>query len=244
MYPILFKNISHSYSGVKVLDDISFGVEDKIITAIIGRSGAGKSTLLQIINGMIVPDSGEVMVFGEKLDYRRINEMRLNIGYSVQGTGLFPHMTVYENISILGRITKKPNREIEERIEVLMKLVDLNPDFRNKYPYQLSGGEQQRVGLCRSMLLNPKIFLLDEAFGALDMTTRHEIHEELLKLQKFEPRTIVLVTHDLLEAFQLGDKIMIMEKGIIQQYGTQKEIASNPANEFVRNFVKIQTANT
>jgi osmoprotectant transport system ATP-binding protein len=240
MNPIIFKNITHTYDGISVLNNISFEIEENIITAIIGKSGAGKSTLLQIINGLIVPSSGEAIIFGEQLNYERINEIRLDIGYSVQGTGLFPHMNVYENISILGRITKKPENEIDERIKLLMKLVDLNPDFISKYPFQLSGGEEQRVGICRSMLLNPKLFLLDEAFSALDITTRNEIHKEVLKLQKFEPRTIILVTHDLREALKLGDKIMLVEKGEIMQYGTREEILNQPANNFVKEFVQIQ----
>jgi osmoprotectant transport system ATP-binding protein len=236
--PIIFTNISHSYSGVPVLDDISFEIEENIITAIIGRSGAGKSTLLQMMNGLIAPLSGEIRIFGSKIDYKKINELRLNIGYAVQGTALFPHMTVYDNISLLGRISGKAKEEIGERVDVLMKLVDLDPAFKTKYPYQLSGGEQQRVGLCRAILLNPKLFLLDEAFGALDPSTRQEIHEQLLKLQKFEPRTIVLVTHDLQEAYNLGDRIMILENGIIQQYGMKEDIANNPENDFVRQFVR------
>lgn len=240
MNPIIFRNITHFYSGSEVVKSVSFEIEKNLITAIIGRSGAGKSTLLQIINGLIVPTSGEVLVFEKPLDYNRINEIRLHIGYSVQGTGLFPHMTVYENISILGRITKRPESEIEARINLLMKLVDLNTDFITKYPYQLSGGEEQRVGICRSMLLNPEIFLLDEAFSALDINTRNEIHKEVLKLQQFEPRTIVMVTHDLREALKLGDRIMVVEKGEIQQYGTKEEILKNPANSFVKEFVQIQ----
>jgi osmoprotectant transport system ATP-binding protein len=238
--PIIFRNISHEYSGSTVVKNISFEIEENIITAIIGRSGAGKSTLLQIINGLIVPTAGEILVFGKHLDYKSINVTRQNIGYSVQGTGLFPHMTVYENISILGRITGRSKNEIDERIKTLMKLVDLDPDFISKYPYQLSGGEEQRVGICRSMLLNPGIFLLDEAFSALDITTRNEIHKEVLKLQQFEPRTIILVTHDLREAMKLGDRIMLIEKGEIQQYGTKEEILNRPANDFVREFVQIQ----
>jgi osmoprotectant transport system ATP-binding protein len=223
-----------------VLNDISFFIEENIITAVIGRSGGGKSTLLQIINGLIKPTSGEVYVYGDKLDYDNINELRLNIGYSVQGTGLFPHMTAYENIFLPARICKRQAIDIEERIDMLMNLVDLPQGYKKKYPYQLSGGEQQRVGLCRAMILNPKIFLLDEAFAALDPTTKNEIHTEFIKLQKFEPRTIVLVTHDLNEALKLGDKIVILEGGVIQQIGIKDDIINKPANQFVTDFINSQ----
>jgi osmoprotectant transport system ATP-binding protein len=235
-----FNNVSHKYNGRTALENLVFTVDDNKITAIIGRSGSGKSTLLQIINGLVKPTSGDVNVFGEPIDYSKINQIRLKIGYSVQGTGLFPHMTVYSNISLLGRITKQLKHTTEGRVDLLMSLVNLPPDFKTKYPYQLSGGEQQRVGICRAMLLNPPVFLLDEAFGALDPATKNEIHSELLTLQKVEPRTIILVTHDLPEAVKLADNIMILEKGVIQQYGTKNEILNSPANDFVKDFINLQ----
>ncbi len=238
---IKFHNVTHEYQGIKALDNLSFEIAENKVTAIIGKSGSGKSTLLQIINGLIVPTSGDVFVYGEKLNYNRINETRLKIGYSVQGTGLFPHMTIFENISLPGKITNKLKHEIEKRTDLLMSFVSLNPEFKTKYPYQLSGGEQQRAGICRAMLLNPQIFLLDEAFGALDPTTRTEIHKEFLKLQEFEPRTIVLVTHDFREAVKLADYIMFLEKGVIQQFSTKEEFLNNPSNDFVNDFVKSQT---
>lgn len=240
MKPIIFNKVSHHYLKDNVLSGLSFEIEENIITAVIGKSGSGKSTLLQIINGLVVPAEGEVFVFGGKLDYKRINEIRLKIGYSVQGTGLFPHMTVYENISLLGRITNKPKEELSVRIDRLMKLVDLPLEFKSKYPYQLSGGELQRVGLCRAMVLNPPLFLLDEAFAALDPATKNEIHIELLKIQQIEPRTIVMVSHDLAEAVKLADKIIVLQQGVIQQYGTKDEIANKPANEFVKDFINSQ----
>src|SRR4030095_3718079 len=238
---IQFEKVSHFYNGTKALDNISFEIEDHKITAIIGRSGSGKSTLLQIINGLVRPKDGIVYVFGEKLNYKEINKIRLKIGYSVQGTGLFPHLTVYNNISLLGRITDQLKHDTERRVDMLMSLVNLPPKFKTKYPFQLSGGEQQRVGICRAMLLSPPIFLLDEAFGALDPTTKNEIHSELLNLQKFEPRTIVLVTHDLTEALKLGDNIMILEQGTIQQYDSKDKILNTPANDFVKSFINSQT---
>jgi osmoprotectant transport system ATP-binding protein len=237
---IQFDNVSHYYKDTCALDNLTFEIDDHKITAIIGKSGSGKSTLLQIINGLVKPLTGSVFVFGEKLKYNDINKTRLRIGYSVQGTGLFPHMTVYNNISLLGKITNQLKHDTERRVDMLMSLVNLPPSFKTKYPYELSGGEQQRVGICRAMLLNPPVFLLDEAFGALDPSTKNEIHSELLSFQKIEPRTIVLVTHDLAEAMKLADNIMILEKGIIQQYGVKDEILNKPANDFVKAFVNSQ----
>ncbi|MEO8210180.1 MAG: ATP-binding cassette domain-containing protein, partial [bacterium] len=155
------------------------------------------------------------------------------------GTGLFPHMNIYENITLLARLNNWTKDRIEERMNTLINLVGLSAEFKKKYPYELSGGEQQRVGICRAMMLNPKIFLLDEAFGALDPTTKSEIHKELLKIQRTEPRTVVLVTHDLQEAFKLADKIIIIEKGVIQQTGNKDDIQNSPI-EFVKYFVKSQ----
>lgn len=233
---INFKNVSHTYSALKALDDVSFDIADKKITVILGKSGSGKSTILQVINGLIIPSSGKVNVFGEPLNYKQIVQTRLKIGYSVQGTGLFPHMTVYNNIALLGKITKQLRHDTERRVDFLMSLVNLPPSFKTKYPYQLSGGEQQRVGICRAMLLNPPIFLLDEAFGALDNETRSEIHTELLNMQKLEPRTIVLVTHDIPEALKLADDLMIVESGIIKHFGSKEEVLSVPENEFMKQF--------
>ncbi|MBK8551492.1 MAG: ATP-binding cassette domain-containing protein [Ignavibacteria bacterium] len=239
MYPVVFENVSKLYEGKEILHEINLQIDENKITAIIGRSGSGKSTILKLINGLVVQSHGKIDIFEEKIEYDKIIETRLKIGYSVQGTALFPHMNVYDNITLLARLNNWSKNDIEERVTKLMSLVNLPTDFRKKYPHELSGGEQQRVGICRAMMLNPKIFLLDEAFGALDPTTKSEIHSELLKIQMTEPRTILLVTHDLYEAFKLADKIIILEKGIIQQTGTKDEI-QNSSNEFVKYFVKAQ----
>ena len=147
-------------------------------------------------------------------------------------------MTVYNNIALLAKICKYDHVKINQRIDHLMQLVDLDLNFKYKYPHQLSGGEQQRVGICRAMMLNPKIFLLDEAFNALDVTTRNEIHEELLTLQKAEPRTIILVTHDVNEAMKLADKILILDLGKIQQYAEPEVLLKKPASPFVKRFIQ------
>lgn len=239
---IQFKNVTHYYGTQAAINDLSFEIEDYKITAIIGKSGSGKSTLLQIINGLIKPSKGEVIVFGKPLDYSKINQTRLKIGYSVQGTGLFPHMTVYNNIAMLGKITDESKHDIERRIDTLMSFVNLPPSFKTKYPYQLSGGEQQRVGICRAIMLNPPIFLLDEAFAALDPETKNEIHNELLEMQKAEPRTIVIVTHDINEAIKLADNIMFVENGLIKQFASKQEVMNNPSSNSIRDYMERRGA--
>jgi osmoprotectant transport system ATP-binding protein len=239
MHPVIFNKVTKYFGESEILKDVNFKIGENEITSIIGRSGSGKSTILKIINGLVRSYKGNVMLFDNEINYEKINELRLQIGYSVQGTGLFPHMTIYENITLLARLNNWSKEDIEQRMNKLMNFVSLPFEFKKKYPYELSGGEQQRVGICRAMMLNPRIFLLDEAFGALDPTTKSEIHKELLKIQKIEPRTIILVTHDLQEAFKLADKIIVIEKGIIRQIGNKEEIL-NSTNEFVRYFLKAQ----
>lgn len=239
MCPVIFKNVSKQYNNKIILDGVNISVPENKITAVIGRSGSGKSTILKLINGLVKPTGGEIRIFGNEINYDKINELRLQIGYSVQGTALFPHMTVYENITLLARLNNISKENTDERLQTLMNLVNLPGEFTRRYPYQLSGGEQQRVGLCRAMMLNPKLFLLDEAFGALDPTTKSEVHNELLKIQKTEPRTVILVTHDLSEAFKLADHIVIIEKGSVQQAGNKEEIKSSSV-EFVKYFIKAQ----
>ncbi|MBI3014701.1 MAG: ATP-binding cassette domain-containing protein, partial [Candidatus Tectomicrobia bacterium] len=197
---VFLEGVSKFYGGETALADIHLAFTDLVTTAVVGPSGSGKSTLLQLINGLIRPTRGKVSVFGNPIDYERLPQLRLRIGYAVQGTGLFPHLTVWENITLLARLARWEPERVRARGQDLMRLVDLPLSFERRYPYELSGGQQQRVGLCRAMILNPKIFLLDEPFGALDPMTRNEIHQEFLHLQKLEARTMILVTHDLREA--------------------------------------------
>jgi len=240
MPPIVFAGVSKYYQQKAALQNISLKFPDQKITAVIGPSGSGKSTLIQLINGLIKPNNGRISLYGKSIDYTNLPKLRKEIGYSVQGTGLFPHLTVAKNITLLAILEKWTPKKLTERLHDLMALVNLPLEYSKKYPYELSGGEQQRVGLCRAMMLNPKIFLLDEAFGALDPITRNEIHHEFFSLQKSEPRTIVMVTHDLREALKLGDEIVILNSGEIEQQGPRKEILENPASAFVEKFVHTQ----
>jgi osmoprotectant transport system ATP-binding protein len=164
----------------------------------------------------------------------------LRLGYAVQGTGLFPHLTVEANITLLARLNKWDAERIKARTEELMELVNLPLSYVQRYPHELSGGEQQRVGLCRAMILNPQVFLLDEPFGALDPITRNEIQREFLHLQRSEARTIILVTHDLREALKLAQRLVILDQGRLVQHGTCAEILENPANGFIRSFFQSQ----
>ena len=241
MSQIILRGVTKSYGKETALRDVSVEFADGVTTAVVGPSGSGKSTLLQMINGLVRPSQGSVHVFDRPIDYGQLPELRRQIGYAVQGTGLFPHMTVERNITLLARLLGWGTDRIFGRARELMNLVGLSwDDFAVRYPHELSGGQQQRVGLCRAMMLNPPIFLLDEPFGALDPVTRQEIHQEFLRLQASEPRTMVLVTHDLREAIKLAQRLMVLERGRIVQHGPCKEIVNAPSDQFVRTFFRSQ----
>ena len=240
MAQILFDHVCKFFGDTAALNDICLEFSDKKTTAVVGTSGSGKSTLLQHINGLAQPSQGRVEVFGQPINYAALRQLRLRIGYSVQGSGLFPHLSVKRNITLLAALENWEPERIDARAEELMTLVNLPLHFGTRYPYELSGGEQQRVGLCRAMMLDPPIFLLDEAFGALDPITRSEIHEEFFKLQRAAPRTIVLVTHDLREALKLADRIVILSKGRVEQAGPCADVVAHPATEFVKDFFETQ----
>jgi osmoprotectant transport system ATP-binding protein len=210
---IRLESISHRFDDQPIFKNLTLNIKAKKITAILGKSGSGKSTLLQVINGLIKPYEGAVYLFDQPLDYEMIHQVRLGIGYAVQQVGLFPHLTVIENITLPGILAGWSKGQKEKRAAELMSLVSLASGHRDKYPYQLSGGEQQRVGLCRAILLDPPIMLLDEPFSSLDPETKQDIHQEVLKLQREEPRCIVMVTHDPNEAIKLGDIRLKFQKG-------------------------------
>jgi osmoprotectant transport system ATP-binding protein len=240
MPEICFQNVTKSYGKEAALHDLTVAIEDGVTTAVVGPSGSGKSTLLQLINGLVRPSAGTVQVFGQPINYDRLPQLRRLIGYAVQGTGLFPHLTVERNITLLARLEGWSNDRIRTRAQDLMQRVGLPWTFATRYPHQLSGGQQQRVGLCRAMMLQPPLFLLDEPFGALDPVTRNEIQEEFLRLQQSEPSTMVLVTHDLREALRLAQRLIVLDRGRIAQHGTGSVIVNTPANEFVRSFFQMQ----
>jgi osmoprotectant transport system ATP-binding protein len=231
-----FAGITHRYNDQVAIKNLSIGFEANKITAIIGMSGSGKSTALQLINGLVRPTLGDVRVFNQALNYNELTSMRLKIGYMVQNTGLFPHLTVAQNISIASKLTSEQTNPLN-RTEELMELVNIPVTFKKKYPYQLSGGEQQRVGICRALFLNPPLLLMDEPLGALDPLTRQEIQNEIHKLQEIEPRSILLVTHDLREAKKLADFIVVMDSGRLLQFDTTENVLQKPSNEKVKKLI-------
>jgi osmoprotectant transport system ATP-binding protein len=240
MAQIVLDKVSKSYGVYQALTDVAVSFADQVTTAVVGPSGSGKSTLLQTINGLVPPTTGTVFVFGNPIDYRRLPELRRQIGYAVQGTGLFPHMTVEQNITLLARLAGWGADRIGARARDLINRVGLGWELATRYPHELSGGQQQRVGLCRAMMLDPPVFLLDEPFGALDPVTRRDIHREFRRLQAAEPRTMILVTHDLREALLLAQRLLVLDHGRVVQQGPCAEVVDNPANDFVRTFFRSQ----
>ena len=235
---IEFQHVTKSFKDNKVLSDISLTIEDGELVAIIGSSGCGKTTTLKMINRLIRPTKGKIFIDGKDIEDMNKVEMRRSIGYVIQQAGLFPHMTVRENIELIQRLEKKDEEQIRKNTEYLMDMVGLNGDeFLDRYPNDLSGGQQQRVGVARALANNPKIILMDEPFSALDPMTRVSLQDELIALHEKVDKTIVFVTHDMDEAIKIADKICIMKDGRILQYDTPEEILKNPANEFVENFV-------
>jgi len=240
MLRIALEKVTHHYGQETALRDVTIAFADDVTTAVVGRSGSGKSTLLQCVNGLVRPGGGAVRVFDAPLDYSALPAARRRMGWAVQGTGLFPHMTVAQNITLLARLEGWGEVQMRERMQALMRLVELPDAFALRYPHELSGGEQQRVGLCRAMVLDPPVFLLDEAFGALDSITRSEIHDEFERLQAQAPRTIVMVTHDLREAVRLAQRLVILEQGELVQHDTVANVLSNPATPTVSELIASQ----
>ncbi|OOM13740.1 ABC transporter ATP-binding protein [Clostridium saccharobutylicum] len=235
---IEFKNVRKQFSDKTILNDISFNIDRGELVAIIGGSGCGKTTTLKMINRLINPSSGQILIDGKDIKSKDIIELRRNIGYVIQQTGLFPHMTVRENIEIIPRIKKINEENIKKRTYELMEMVGLNSDeYLDRYPTELSGGQQQRIGVARAFAINPEIILMDEPFSALDPITRIQLQEELIELQEKLKRTIVFVTHDMDEAIKIADKICIMDSGKVIQYDTPENILKNPCNDFVSEFI-------
>jgi osmoprotectant transport system ATP-binding protein len=237
-FMIRFENITKKYDQKVVVSDINIEIEKGDFVVLIGSSGCGKTTLLKIINRLISPTAGNVFINNESIYDKNIIELRRNIGYVIQQTGLFPHMTVRQNIDIIPRLQRKNKDDIAKRVIELMAMVSLNPaHYLDRYPSQLSGGQQQRIGVARAFACDPDIILMDEPFSALDPITRSQLQDELVKLHLSLRKTIVFVTHDMNEAIKIADKICIIHAGGIAQYGTVEEIMKNPANDFVADFI-------
>lgn len=235
---IEFKKIRKDFKNRTILKDISFKIDKGELVAIIGASGCGKTTTLKMINRLISPSFGQILVNGEDIATKDVIKLRRNIGYVIQQTGLFPHMTVRENIEIIPSIEKIDKESIKKRTYELMEMVGLNSnEYLDRYPNELSGGQQQRIGVARAFAINPEIILMDEPFSALDPITRIQLQDELIDLQCNLKKTIVFVTHDMDEAIKIADKICIMNEGEIIQYDTPENILKNPCNHFVSEFI-------
>jgi osmoprotectant transport system ATP-binding protein len=220
-----------------VLEGFTLDIPADVTTALVGESGSGKSTLLMLSNGLIMPEAGEVRVFGDAVVPQRLVSLRRRTGYAVQGAGLFPHLTAEENITLVARLSGWADPDIEARLALLFGLLSLDQELRDRFPHSLSGGQQQRVSLCRAMMMDPPLLLLDEPFSALDPLTRSAIHQEFLALQSLSARTILLVTHDMQEAIHLGQHIVILQEGEVRQQGSVDEVVNQPADDYVRRLL-------
>ena len=228
---IEFRAVAKHYGDTKVFEDLNLDIRQGVTTALVGESGCGKSTLLQLINGLQKPDAGTVNTFGQPVPGSELAEFRRRIGYAVQGTGLFPHMRVSRNISLLGELGGWSGEAITSRTHELMALMALDESLEHRYPHELSGGQQQRVGICRAMFLRPEILLLDEPFSGVDPPTRRDIHKRFLTLMGAETATVVLVTHDMEEARRLAEELIIIETGKIVRQGQADQI--RPDSEYL-----------
>lgn len=236
---ISLEHVNKSFGETKVLKDFFLAVSEGEFLTVIGRSGCGKTTMLKLINGLLMPESGNVIVEGKNLKDTDLIALRRSIGYVIQNKGLFPHMTVEKNITYVPVISgKKKKAENHELAVKLMGIVGLDPKMLSRYPAELSGGQQQRVGIARALAANPHILLMDEPFGALDEITRQTMQDEILKLQKELGLTIVFITHDIREAMKLGDRVLVMDAGEVVQLDKPEVIRDCPANEFVRDLIK------
>jgi osmoprotectant transport system ATP-binding protein len=238
---IVVKNLIRKFGSTIAVKDVSFEVKEGENLVLLGTSGSGKTTTLRMINRLIEPSSGEVLINGISISSQPPEQLRRGIGYVLQNNGLFPHYTVAENIAVVPRLLNWNKEQIMRTTTTLLEKLQLSPaKHGNKYPQELSGGQQQRVGLARALAADPPILLMDEPFGALDPITRVGIRREFLALDELRKKTIILVTHDVQEAFEMGDRICLMDKGQIVQDGTPAELLFRPENDFVKTFLGEQ----
>jgi len=236
---IELKKISKSFDGkIKVIDNLNLKINKGELVVLIGESGCGKTTTMKMLNLLVKPTSGEILINGENIVESDIIELRRNIGYVIQKVGLFPHMTVGENIELVPKLKNWDKNKRKEKAMELLNLVDLDAeDYYHRYPSELSGGQQQRIGIARALAADPEIILMDEPFSALDPLTREMLQDELLKIQSEIAKTIVFVTHDMDEALKIADKIAVMKDGKILQYDKPEEVLKNPKDEYIEFFI-------
>jgi osmoprotectant transport system ATP-binding protein len=235
------QEVTKIYPGaehIKAVDSLSFNLEEGEICTVVGPSGCGKTTAMKMINRLIPMTSGKILVDGQNIERMDTIELRRSIGYVIQNIGLFPNMTIAENIAIVPRLKGWDAGKIGEKVESLLEMVNLPvEEFMNRYPKELSGGQQQRIGVARGMAADPPIMLMDEPFGAIDPINREHLQNEFLRIQEKVQKTIVFVTHDIDEAIKMGDKICLLKDGKLVQFDSPEKLLTEPANDFVRDFV-------
>jgi osmoprotectant transport system ATP-binding protein len=242
---IELEHVTKIYPGASspAISDISMTLPAGEICVLIGSSGCGKTSLMRMINRLIEVTSGTIRIGGKNIMEMDVIELRRRIGYVIQQIGLFPHMTVHDNIATVPRLLGWDKNRIRERVDELLELVNLDPDiFRSRYPRELSGGQAQRIGVARAMAANPPVMLMDEPFGAIDPINREDLQDEFLRIQEKLKKTIVFVTHDINEAIKMGQTIALLQEGKLVQFGTPEDILSRPRNEFVKTFVGADRA--
>lgn len=242
---IRFENVTKRFpDGTEALKDISLVLPTNELTAIIGPSGCGKTTLMKMINKLEKPTEGSVFIDEKPINGMDEVQLRRSIGYVIQRIGLFPHMTISDNVALVPKLLDWTKDKKEERVRELLQLVGLDPEvYMERYPLELSGGQQQRVGVVRALAGDPNIVLMDEPFSALDPISREQLQDELRNLQQTINKTIVFVTHDMDEALKIADSVILMRDGQVEQVGTPQQLIDNPANEFVRSFIGIERIN-
>lgn len=236
---IEYRSVSKSYGEKIVLENFSLDIMEGEFLCIVGTSGSGKTTLMKMVNGIVMADEGQVIVYGEDIKTSDLVSLRRKIGYAIQGNSLFPHMNIFENITYVPKLEGETSHRLDEIVDEMLQLVQLPLNIKNKYPHQLSGGQQQRVGIARAYANKPKILLMDEPFGAVDSITRYKLQKDLKDIHKKTKCTIIFVTHDIYEAFKLATHILVMDNGKVAQYGTRDEIRNNPQSDFVKNLIEM-----
>lgn len=234
-----FQNISKGYGNKQILQDFNLQIAKEEFLVLIGTSGCGKTTVLKLINGLLSSDQGKMIVHGDDVAQCDGTLLRRNIGYVIQGIGLFPHLSVRENMAYVLTLDKQHTRDaIAKRISELMEIMQLEHELLDRYPSELSGGQKQRVGIARALAAAPSILLMDEPFGAVDEITRRALQKQLQQLHQRMHMTIVFVTHDIKEALRLGTRILVMDQGVIVQDATPEELRNDPATDFVKQLIQ------